>query len=150
MDTQPPGVKKLEFNEKLFEELFKKRGYVARYKFLDNKPIAFRFSVRYPTEARTIAGRIVLVFEDKPVEMWPLYKVIYVGRTLGFYGPYFFFPCPIGRVYFMVDISEEFAVGFAYTIKGILELVILEAGIDWKKLKGVVVDVLVLPKGWKP
>lgn len=149
MATQVPGVKKLEFNEKLFEELFKKRGRVARYKFLDNKPIAFRFSERYPTEARTVSGRIVLVFEDN-VDMWPLYKVSYIGRTLGYYGPYFVFSSPIGKAYFIVDTLEDFVMDFAYTLKGVLELVILEAGIDLKKLKGAVVDVLVLPRGWKP
>jgi hypothetical protein len=149
MATQLPGIKKLEFNETLFEELFKKRGRVSRYRFLTNKLIVFRFSERYPTDTRTAGGRIVLVFKDKPAEIWQLTKINYVGRTLGLYGPYFTFNSPIGRVYFMADTSEEFPLGFAYTLKGILELIILEAGIDVEKLEGIVVDVLVLPKGWK-
>jgi hypothetical protein len=140
------GVKKLEFNEEMFNKLFEKRGYVSRFEFLTGKKIVFLFSDRYPTDTRTAGGRIVIVFKDKPAETWQLTRIVYVGRTPGLYGPYFMFSCPIGRVYFVVDTSEEFVMGFAYTLKGVLELVILEAGIDLEKLKGVVVDVLVLPR----
>jgi hypothetical protein len=143
------GVKKLEFNEEMFNKLFEKRGYVSRFEFLTGKKIVFRFSDRYPTDTRTAGGRIVIVFKDKPAETWQLTKINYGGRTLGLYGSYFMFFSPVGRVYFMADTNEEFSLGFAYTLKGILELIILEAGIDVEKLEGIVVDVLVLPKGWK-
>ena len=143
------GVKKLEFNEEMFNKLFEKRGYVSRFEFLTGKKIVFRFSDRYPTDTRTAGGRIVLVFKDKPAEIWQLTRIVYVGRTLGLYGSYFMFYSPIGRVYFMADTSEEFSWGFAYTLKGLLELIVLESGIDVEKLEGIVVDVLVLPRSWK-